>query len=264
MIKESLLPIQQILQTYQPIDLLAMDAVKLMDRVDTKYVLTLPQTLQLLQAMQPNYAVLEIDSLRIIPYQSEYFDTPTLSCFHENQRGKLSRQKLRIRTYGNNGQSYLELKTKINKGRTVKIRTQQLGETTWQENTANIALLAENSVLQVQNLSSQVTISYQRCTLVDLKGQARITFDFGLEFSKSNGPAARQFNQLVIIEIKQNKITQNAIAQWLKANTLRPGSINKYCLGMISLYPDLKKNRFKKRYLQLLKKAAFNDNSSVL
>jgi hypothetical protein len=261
--KETVLrPIIDVLQTYQPIDLLAMDAVKLMDRMDTKYVLNLDQCQKLLQQMAQKYAVLDIDQMRLIPYQSEYFDTPALLCYHQNHAGKYSRQKVRLRTYGNSGQRFFELKTKNNKGRTIKKRVEQQAHTAWQHNPQNVELLEQNSNMLLQNLTPQVHIAYQRCTLVDLQGQARITFDFGLNFWAENQAKSAIFEDLVIIEIKQNKIANNAVASWLKTQGIRPGSINKYCLGMISLHPTLKKNRFKNRYLQLLKKT-YNDTPSV-
>lgn len=63
------------LNYFEPITLEQMNAIRLMNRTDTKFVTTLPKLRQLLTMAKNDYYVQEIDGERIAPYYTLYFDT---------------------------------------------------------------------------------------------------------------------------------------------------------------------------------------------
>ena len=112
----------EILSHYEPITLEQMKDIRLMNRIDTKFVTTEPMLRRLLVMACDDYFVQETDGLRISPYYTLYFDTPDCAMYNRHQVGHLSRQKIRIRSYVKAGLNFLEVKTKNNHGRTKKKR----------------------------------------------------------------------------------------------------------------------------------------------
>ena len=110
----------QILQQFDPITLEEMSGIRLMNRIDTKFVTTLPVLMQLLQMAQGEYRVQEIGQERNMRYDTTYFDTLDFNMFHVHQTGHTGRQKLRFRTYVSSNLQFMEVKTKNNHGRTKK------------------------------------------------------------------------------------------------------------------------------------------------
>ena len=113
---------EKTLQSYTPVSLEQMKAVRLMNRIDTKYVTTLPKLVRLLEMARGQYWVQEIDGQRNMPYYTLYYDTERCDMYLEHLRGRKTRQKIRIRAYEHSGVSFLEVKNKNNKGRTAKKR----------------------------------------------------------------------------------------------------------------------------------------------
>ena len=66
---------QEILNQYEPITLEDMKEIRLMNRIDTKFVTTVPVLRQLLDIAREDYFVQETGGLRISPYYTLYFDT---------------------------------------------------------------------------------------------------------------------------------------------------------------------------------------------
>ena len=107
---------------YYPVSLEEMDQVKLMDRVETKFVFNLDSLPRLLSHMETGYRILEISGTRSHCYHTVYYDTPALELYHLHQRGRLNRYKIRFRKYCDSELSFFEIKFKNNKGRTIKKR----------------------------------------------------------------------------------------------------------------------------------------------
>ena len=111
------------LHIFPSITLEEMDSIKLMNRIDSKYLTneaTLAQVLE--DAVRAGYRALETEGTQISPYNSIYFDTPGLKTFTDHRNKHLRRQKVRTRVYVNSGKTFLEIKRKNNKGRTKKKR----------------------------------------------------------------------------------------------------------------------------------------------
>ena len=111
-----------ILKEYEPITLDEMKDIRLMNRIDTKFVTTVPVLKRLLDIARDDYFVQETGGLRISPYYTMYFDTDDCAMYNRHEVGHLSRQKIRIRSYVDAGLNFLEVKTKNNHGRTKKKR----------------------------------------------------------------------------------------------------------------------------------------------
>ena len=68
--------ILDLLKELKPITLDEMSSIKLMNRLDTKYVTTKAKLCQLLELVKGKYYVQETNGDLISPYRTTYFDTP--------------------------------------------------------------------------------------------------------------------------------------------------------------------------------------------
>ena len=111
-----------IVADFSPITLNEMDEVKLMSRTDTKFVFQLSKLPKLLLQLQPFYNVLTINSKVIHDYKSLYYDTEERKFYIDHHNSRVNRNKIRFREYVDSGLTFLEVKLKNNKGRTIKKR----------------------------------------------------------------------------------------------------------------------------------------------
>ena len=96
MLKEN---ISKILLDFDPISLLEMDRVKLMNRIDTKFAFSASQLIQILPDLAENYKILEIEGTRLPFYESLYFDDDDFGFFKDHHNGRTNRFKVRFRKY---------------------------------------------------------------------------------------------------------------------------------------------------------------------
>ena len=75
--------------------------------------------------------------------------------------------------------------------------------------------------------------------------------DFNLGFYDQQ--KSIQYDAIVIAEVKAEKITTIHFNEIMKKYKIRSGSLSKYCLGLVSLNPKLKKNNFKMMFNQITK-----------
>ena len=114
--------IKELLDSMEPITLEQMSGIRLMNRLDTKYVASKAQLVQLLGLLQDKYYVQETLERRVIPYLTTYYDTRdhVMYIMHHNRRAR--RMKVRVRTYVASNLTFLEVKNKNNHARTKKKR----------------------------------------------------------------------------------------------------------------------------------------------
>ena len=93
-------------------------SVRLMNRIEIKYVFTIRKLPDLISMLGSHYQVLEIKNMRILPYSTTYLDTSDYLFYSQHVRGEFARYKLRYRKYEATNESFLEIKKKTNKGRT--------------------------------------------------------------------------------------------------------------------------------------------------
>ncbi len=243
--------LDNILNAFDPIHLDEMNGSTLMNRVDTKFVITYDQMLKLLPELQKHYRILDIDGLKLPQYESEYFDSESLDFYLDHHRQKVDRFKVRFRKYVESDLSFLEVKHK-SKGRTDKqrIMVKELPGSMSKEH----ADFVQSKGVDHDNLNYILTNRFHRITLVAKNHVERLTFDINLEFSGNNKSAT--LNNLVIAELKQERLSRRSpFFQIVKRMMIRPYRISKYCIGVIELYgkDNVKYNRFKKKLLKLNK-----------
>ncbi|WP_163629739.1 polyphosphate polymerase domain-containing protein [Paludibacter sp. 221] len=248
--------INPVLNAFDPISLEEMDKVKLMNRIDTKFLISQEQLPYLLKRALGQYRVVEIDGLRACPYSSIYFDTEDFYMYTVHHNGKLNRYKIRMRSYINSGISFLEVKRKSNKGRTSKKRI-KIDVRNFQGvflNEEEQIFIQEKSPFSYVDLRPSLQNFFNRITLVDKDETERVTIDVNLQFRPVGAESYNGVNGLVIIEMKQDGAAKSHFREYLNELSVLPIGMSKYCLGMILTNPAVKSNRFKKkiRYINKL------------
>ncbi len=235
---------QQILNTMDPISLAEMDAHELMNRVDTKYVLSAKHLRELLESVERAYRVLSVETVRLSTYRTLYFDTRDYECYLQHHNGKLNRCKFRIRQYRSSGACFLEVKVKNNKGRTDKRR---ILIDRFEESLSRASQTFIESVTgTLPELTPQLWSSFSRITLLNRHQPERVTLDLDLTFSA--GDARRDLPDIIIAEVKQERDNRRSpMREHLHRLRVRPLRVSKYCLGTVLLKPHLKCNLFKSK-----------------
>jgi hypothetical protein len=95
-------------------------------------------------------------------------------------------------------------------------------------------------------------VNYYRLTFVNRNRSERVTLDFSISFE--NDYAEVDFPNLIFAEVKQNKFSLSTpFMKIMRQQNIRKGTISKYCLGVASLYPEMKINLFKEQILRIKK-----------
>lgn len=230
---------------FKPIRLEEMGQVKLMNRTDTKYWFHIDQLQEILQLIRDDYFILKIDGNAKLPYATTYYDTGANKMYGTHHNGKLNRYKVRRRSYVTSGISFLEIKFKSNKGRTIKNRVSaEFGkiEFTAQEN----EFLSQHIPFNCDNLSPSLINSFTRLTLVNKNFQERCTIDLNLSFKKGNKEVL--LDDLVIVEIKaEGSPSKSPLARALRDLRIKTSGFSKYCVGRTVTDSSLKRNAFKSK-----------------
>ena len=106
--------LNKILKRFNPISLAEMDSVKLMNRMDSKFVFAIDDLHDILLSLENDYSVLSVNNKFTHSYESLYFDDDKDSFFRDHHRGKKNRFKVRYRQYIDSKKHYLEIKQKKN------------------------------------------------------------------------------------------------------------------------------------------------------
>lgn len=239
--------LEKIIAELEPISLKEMDAVKLMNRTDTKFAFPLKHLAQILEVSKSDYRILEIKNTRTPSYKTLYFDTKDHRLFldHHNELG--FRYKIRIRNYVESELFFLEVKKKI-KGRTDKNRIKL--DRFYENLTDDQNNFIQKSTGEKVDLVPVLWNNFNRITLVNKHLPERITIDLGLTFS--DGKNAFPFENLVIAEVKQERINLHCpFIKTLKSLGIRQSSVSKYCVGSLYCYKGLKYNNFKEKLLKI-------------
>lgn len=248
--------IDSTLAAFEPITLGEMDSVALMNRTDTKFVFHSELLPGFLMQIIKDYKILEINGVRASRYQTLYFDTRDFKMYLEHHRGKPTRYKVRHRIYVDSNLHYFEIKFKNNKGRTIKNRIKKK-EVDYVIKDKAEQFLEEKTNFSAQNLFPKLWSNCSRITLVNKYTKERLTLDINLQFK--NDTEEKNLSNVVIAEVKQEKLSPSPFIRLMKNNRIRAGSISKYCFGVIFLY-NIKKNNFKPNLLFINK---LNDSKSI-
>lgn len=232
-----------IIKDFEPIGLKEIEGVKLMDRTDTKFTFLYKQLTSILKNIKPHYKVLTISDKRYFSYKTLYYDTSDMMLYNIHHSGRLNRYKIRHRSYLETNTGFLEVKFKNNKGRTIKERIKDDAvPNEWNEEEKKF--LKDKLPFDPLSLKPMIWVNYTRITLVGKTGAERVTLDLNLNFV--SGTERKQFNNLVIAEVKQDKRHNSEFILALKKYRIKEGSLSKYCLG-VALTKDVKSNNFKEK-----------------
>lgn len=234
------------------ISLEEMGKVRLMNRIDTKFIAHIHQIEKMLGLAKSRYFIQQIDGETNMPYYTCYYDTPDADMFYQHQRGKKTRQKIRRRIYeGSETDPFLEIKSKNNKGRTKKKRILM-------ENGSGLEaydeFLQSHSCYGEKTLVPQIENHFYRITLVNHEMTERITIDTNLEFHNFETDQRISLKELGIIECKRDgNATNSSLEEILRSLRIHEEGFSKYCIGMAITNPALRQNRLKKK-LRLINK----------
>ena len=239
---------KQILSDFTPISLKEMDDVSLLSRVDTKFVFDYDTFLEILPELIEDYFVLDVNNIRINAYRSLYFDTNEFKFYYDHHNGKTNRKKVRFREYLDSGLCFLEIKQKNNKGITKKsrVKVDSIEESLSNKSTDFIKSITGSDM----DLVPKHWNTYNRITFVNKKIKERLTIDTDFNFKGNDNKG--EISNMIIAEVKQEKVNySSAFMRKIKEKRIRPFRISKYCMATASLYPELKQNNFKPKFLKI-------------
>jgi len=240
----------KLLEGFAPVTLEEMDSVKLMNRIDTKYVTDETVLARILDdAKQAGYRALETDGAKINPYDSLYYDTDGLDMYYAHRNRKLVRQKVRTRSYLTTGITFLEIKRKNNKGRTKKKRIgipfSDFAD--FSHNTEATDYLSGHSNYTITILKPVVETMFSRITLVNPDMTERLTIDTCLKFRNHRTEMEASLKDAVIIELKQDGRSYSLMKNILLDHRVKPRRVSKYCVAVTMTDPRVRPGRFKQK-----------------
>jgi hypothetical protein len=245
--------ISEALALFSQIGLSEMDNVRLMNRTDTKYLMAVNRIPELLTKMNGYYRILEINGNRTFSYLTTYLDTTDYLFFNQHITGKLSRNKVRFRKYESTGITFLEIKKKTNKNRTIKWRIENNPAPDGKYDSTACEFINKH-IPQIPLVLKPVLFNiFRRITLVGSEIKERITLDYNISYSDPDGRRTG-LPLIAVIEVKKECFTgRSRITEVLKELAVYPTGFSKYCIGNAFLNEHLRKNILKSKLLMINK-----------
>lgn len=245
-----MIELNDILNRMAPITLQQMEGVKLMNRIDSKYLTDRATLTQLLERIADQYYVQHNEDIILAKYHTLYFDTKNLAMYIAHHNKILNRQKIRVRTYLTSNTTFFELKRKNNRGRTKKKRIEIPIENF--ENCLTLEavdkFLHKRSRYQREELIPTLENSFTRITLVDKSMHERITIDSNITFINRQTHLNYGIEPLVVIEVKREMgAAPSPINIGIRDLRIKPCRMSKYCIGTALTNPKAKQNRWKQK-----------------
>ncbi len=244
--------IESHISKFEPISLNEMNGVKLMSRVDTKFVFNKSFLFEILPILQKDYRVLKIDGHRFSKYKSIYFDTPEFLFFNSHHNGRVNRIKIRFREYLNSGLCFFEIKKKNARGQTIKSRINV--------KKSYRTLNKDHHRFIQKQLNNNYELNYchenffNRITLVNKKLKERLTIDFNFRFKNYPNKVINDSKNIIIAELKQERLNRESLFyKIIRKKRVRKTGMSKYCFATSTIFPQLKSNRFKPNFAILEK-----------
>lgn len=231
-----------------PITLEEMSGIKLMNRTDTKFVATAAQLHGFLLAVKGKYFIQEINGKRIASYHTTYFDTPDYQMYRMHHCGRKVREKIRVRTYMDSDDTFLEVKNKNNHGRTKKKRIPIQGVDKIASELDTITpFMAKHAWYAINEVSPVIENWFNRITLVNYGKTERLTIDFNLKFHHLKSGIHDKLQRVAIIELKRDGNVPSPALALLRDLRIKRSGFSKYCIGSARTNKLLKSNNFKER-----------------
>lgn len=237
--------IQESLSIFKTTSLEDLNKAALLNRTDKKFIFNKNKLESFLFDLSHHYFILDINGIKSHSYKSLYFDTDQFDMYHLHQRGKKNRYKFRTREYCSSGIAFNEVKFKNNKGKTVKNRIKRSSFNSEIDDKFACLIRSKSDILP-ENLSPSLFVYFDRLTLTDYNFKERITIDLNLEFACPKKSDKKSYNNLIILELKQEKqAVKSPINPILIKHRIFPTGSSKYCLGIYSTKTRVKRNKFK-------------------
>jgi len=225
-----------------------VDQAALMERTDRKYIVPVSTARALVDAIADSHRVLKIDGRRHTSYQSLYFDTIDLHSVQAHIQRRRRRWKVRSRLYVEDGLCRIEVKTKDNKGATIKAMGEsdpsRFGSLVDADKEFVEVHLAGYIDADVSTLVPAAEIDYSRSTLADLEAGTRVTIDWNLS-TRTHMGAAWLNSDHVLIETKGPDASSRA-DQVLGEFRVRPQRFSKYVAAASTTTPRIPDNDFRR------------------
>jgi hypothetical protein len=243
----------EVINSFKPIGLDDMEEIRLMDRIEKKYIVSVTRIPEILRKADGRYKVLEINDKRDSEYHNVYLDTLDYVFFNQHVTGKLNRQKIRFRSYVNTGSTFLEIKNRSNKSRTVKSRIKSQYSSERGMSNEDFRFIENHLVCKTAELMPVLVNKFSRITLANCEFNERITFDYNIRFYDNEGSMAR-FPFLAVIEIKRDGAKFGSpIGDIMKEQMIQPSGFSKYCMGSAAMKDLPHKNTLKSKFLLINK-----------
>lgn len=244
------------LNTFEPITLAGLDEVKMLNRIDTKYVFHINQFADILKEIKNDYYALEIDNNRMFRYESLYFDTDDFTLYKFHHNGKINRLKVRYRRYSDSGLVFFEVKYKVKGNRTDKKRLRQ--EHLKHVLTEEELKLVKHHQLDETQLQEKMWVFFNRVTLASKKMDERLTLDLHVAFD--NLKSKKSFPQLIIAEVKTDKsATGSPVIRCFNKRNFEEVAFSKYSTA-VAMMEEIKSNAFKPNFIKIDKIIRHGDN----
>lgn len=238
-----------------------MCSVKLMNRIDTKYVASEAMVMELLrQTAKYGYRAQVHGGVIAARYDTRYFDTESREMYVVHHNRQLTRQKIRTRHYEDGSATYLEVKNKNNRGRTKKKRIEIPVDDlmNFVGNSEALSFIEPLARYNIKSLSPAIATRFVRITIVNPELTERITIDLNLEFTDLRSGAMGKIEGMSIIEIKQDGNIRSKAKDILDTLRVKPMRISKYCLGTALTVKGIKRNRMIEKIRRIEKRVGYN------
>jgi hypothetical protein len=242
-------PIALITAQFEPISLEEINRrASLQVRADNKYFLRMPMFMEFMESLRTTHVMMEIDGQRSFGYDTQYFDTESLSSYWSHVQKRRKRFKCRSRKYVSNGLNFFEIKMKGGRGETVKHKM-AYSEAEWGSVSPLAASFLEDRLRDFYGMAitgpmiPTVRTAYQRITMAAHDSTERVTCDFNLVFGANNQWQGRMADDYVLIETK-SELGRGKVDHLLWRMGARPTPGSKYCLGLSLIQPHLRSNPF--------------------
>lgn len=244
-------------QQMPTITLYEMRGVKLMNRIDTKYVLSESEVLRLIDGLRAEgYSVQLIGDVRACRYDTLYYDTASRDMYIAHHNQQLTRQKIRTRTYLESDTTFLEIKNKTNRGRTKKRRVEIAHEElrNFEHNAAAMTFYSANARYAHPAISPALATRFVRITLVNPRLTERLTIDLSLSYEDVRSGHTATIPHMAIVELKQDGNSLSTAKRLMRDMRIPPFKVSKYCLGTTLTVDGIKHNRFKEKIREIHKR----------
>jgi hypothetical protein len=222
----------------------------LLERTDRKYLVRRQDVDRLVADLASTHRVLDVAGRRTTTYRTVYFDSEDLRSVRDHIQGRRRRFKARTRLYVEDGLCRVEVKTKGNRGQTVKvmrdINPDHLRDLDAEHQSFIVRELDLAGIRRDQPMIPTIEVSCRRTTLVDTRVGSRLTIDDALTCTW-NGRRMRLDDDWLIVETKSPGHAGRADTK-LRRLGYRPRSFSKYAAAGAALSDDISSNDFRRLF----------------